>query len=225
MVLQVYRSLLRDTAERSTVRAALDILLPALSARLGRDELDTALKYSLKVMTEDAGSIQQMAHLWETVTTHSRLFARHKSEITPHLLPSLLLLGSHPHPPVQLTRLVVALAKLILDWAVAGQDKEASQPTTPRLGRDALDTVVNVLLRLAFANAAKRPNKSYSAAGGVGLEADQYAHFVGAEVYATASRSKHEYLQSIGIVNMSTSRDEAVLVKEMGQLLVAKDLM
>ena len=35
----------------------------------------------------------------------------------------------------------------------------------------------------------------HSAGGGVGSAAVQYAHFVGAEIYATASPSKHGYLQ------------------------------
>ena len=48
----------------------------------------------------------------------------------------------------------------------------------------------------------------HSAAGGVGLAAVQYAKCVGAKIYATASPSKHEYLRSIGVSNISTSRDK-----------------
>jgi len=59
----------------------------------------------------------------------------------------------------------------------------------------------------------------HSAAGGVGSAALQYAQFVGAEIYATASPPKHEYLRSIGINNISTSRDEASFADEMGQLV------
>ena len=59
----------------------------------------------------------------------------------------------------------------------------------------------------------------HSAGGGVGSAAVQYAHFVGAEIYATASPSKYGYLRSIGINNISTSRDEAVLAEEMSRLV------
>ncbi|KAL9188495.1 LOW QUALITY PROTEIN: hypothetical protein ACHAXT_006873 [Thalassiosira profunda] len=59
----------------------------------------------------------------------------------------------------------------------------------------------------------------HSAAGGVGLAAVQYAQCVGADIYATASPSKHEYLRSIGVHNISTSRDEAVFASEMTQHL------
>ena len=59
----------------------------------------------------------------------------------------------------------------------------------------------------------------HSAAGGVGLAAVQYTQFVDAEVYATASSSKHEYLKKIGINNVSTSKDEAIFADEIGQLI------
>ena len=62
----------------------------------------------------------------------------------------------------------------------------------------------------------------HSAAGGVGSAAVQYAQFVGADVYATASPSKHEYLRSIGVSNVTTSRDEAVFEAEMGELVGGK---
>ncbi|KAL7554746.1 hypothetical protein ACHAWF_018278 [Thalassiosira exigua] len=59
----------------------------------------------------------------------------------------------------------------------------------------------------------------HSAAGGVGLAAIQYARQVGAEIYATASPSKHDYLRNLGVENISTSRDGNVFSGEMGQLL------
>ena len=59
----------------------------------------------------------------------------------------------------------------------------------------------------------------HSAAGGVGLAAIQFAQRVGAEVFATASRPKHAYLQSLGVTNLSTTRDEDVFAKEMSLLV------
>lgn len=47
----------------------------------------------------------------------------------------------------------------------------------------------------------------HAAAGGVGLVAIQYANFVGAEVYATASDSKREYLTNLGVKFITTTRD------------------
>ena len=59
----------------------------------------------------------------------------------------------------------------------------------------------------------------HSAAGGVGSAAVQYAKFVGAKIYATASPAKHEYLRSIGVSNISTSRDETVFEEKMSNLV------
>ncbi len=55
----------------------------------------------------------------------------------------------------------------------------------------------------------------HSAAGGVGLAAIQYARRVGAVVFATASPSKHEYLRSLGVQHISTTRDENAFAVEM----------
>ncbi|CAK0873388.1 unnamed protein product, partial [Prorocentrum cordatum] len=48
----------------------------------------------------------------------------------------------------------------------------------------------------------------HAAAGGIGLVAIQYAKHVGAEIYATAgAEEKHEYLRSLGVKHITSSRD------------------
>jgi 8-amino-7-oxononanoate synthase len=47
----------------------------------------------------------------------------------------------------------------------------------------------------------------HAAAGGVGQAAIQIANYVGAEIYATASPSKWEFLRSIGVTHVFNSRD------------------
>ena len=47
------------------------------------------------------------------------------------------------------------------------------------------------------------------------LAAIQYAKRVGAEVFASASLGKHEYLRSLGVRHISTSRDSDVFGREM----------
>ena len=59
----------------------------------------------------------------------------------------------------------------------------------------------------------------HSAAGGVGLAAIQYAQSIGAEIFATASPSKHDYLRSLGVKHISTSRDGETFVSEMSELV------
>jgi NADPH:quinone reductase-like Zn-dependent oxidoreductase/acyl carrier protein len=46
----------------------------------------------------------------------------------------------------------------------------------------------------------------HAAAGGVGLAAIEIAKHIGAEIYATASAAKHDYLKSLGIEHVANSR-------------------
>eukprot|EP00931_Biecheleriopsis_adriatica_P048348 TRINITY_DN27935_c0_g1_i1.p1 TRINITY_DN27935_c0_g1~~TRINITY_DN27935_c0_g1_i1.p1 ORF type:complete len:5156 (-),score=1260.04 TRINITY_DN27935_c0_g1_i1:82-15549(-) len=60
----------------------------------------------------------------------------------------------------------------------------------------------------------------HAAAGGVGLVAIQYAKFVGAEVYATAgAEEKHEFLRSLGVKYITSSRNGAKFEEDMRRFL------
>jgi myxalamid-type polyketide synthase MxaB len=66
-------------------------------------------------------------------------------------------------------------------------------------------TAYHALLRMAQLKAGERI-LIHAAAGGVGQAAVQLAQFVGAEVFATASPGKWEYLKSQGIAHVMNSR-------------------
>jgi len=59
----------------------------------------------------------------------------------------------------------------------------------------------------------------HAAAGGVGLAAVQYAQRIGARIIATCSDGKREYLQSLGVVHIASSRDADRFVKEVRDIL------
>ncbi|CAJ1440834.1 unnamed protein product, partial [Effrenium voratum] len=60
----------------------------------------------------------------------------------------------------------------------------------------------------------------HAAAGGVGLVAIQYAQFVGAEVFATAGADeKHEFLRSLGVKYITSSRNGAKFEEDMKSFL------
>ena len=59
----------------------------------------------------------------------------------------------------------------------------------------------------------------HAAAGGVGLAAIQYAQRVGARVVATASEGKRDYLRSLGVELITSSRDAAVFAEELKSVL------
>eukprot|EP00952_Eustigmatos_sp_NYUAD-ZCMA_P008889 36844-Eustigmatos_ZCMA.PRE.1 len=63
----------------------------------------------------------------------------------------------------------------------------------------------------------------HAATGGVGLAAVQYAQSVGAVVYATAGREeKHDYLRSLGVKYVTSSRDAEVFYRDMKSFLGEK---
>ena len=66
-------------------------------------------------------------------------------------------------------------------------------------------TAYHALLRLAQLKAGERV-LIHAAAGGVGLAAVQLAKLVGAEVFATASPGKWEYLKAQGVPHVMNSR-------------------
>ena len=163
VILQVYRSLLRDTSERNTVRAAMDVLLPSLKNRLGK-EIDHALVSTLNIMREEGNSIPQIAHLMESITRHPSVYMSYKLELIPHMLTSLSLLGQ-PNASLELTKLSVALAKLIFDWGIlASKSQESCQDQVTHksmsgLDQKSIETILNILMRLAFATAAGKPDQ------------------------------------------------------------------
>ena len=60
----------------------------------------------------------------------------------------------------------------------------------------------------------------HAAAGGVGLVAIQYAHFVGAEVFATAGvEEKHQFLRDLGVKYITSTRDGAKFEAETKEFL------
>ena len=60
----------------------------------------------------------------------------------------------------------------------------------------------------------------HAATGGVGLAAVQYAQSVGAIIYATAGRKeKHDYLCSLGVQYVTSSRDPDEFYKDMQSFL------
>jgi acyl transferase domain-containing protein/7-keto-8-aminopelargonate synthetase-like enzyme/acyl carrier protein len=81
-------------------------------------------------------------------------------------------------------------------------------------------TAYHSLVQLARLKAGERV-LIHSAAGGVGLAAIQIAQAAGAEIFATASPSKWDYLKSLGIVHIMNSRTldfaEEILVATGGE--------
>ena len=119
VTLQVYRSLLRshNTLEKSMVRTALNLLVSSLPKRLPSSELQVAIKYTMKIMSEDSISIQQLVHLLECITCHPDVFSSNSSALIPHIMNALSALGISQTSSSELKELSIATTKLIFDWS------------------------------------------------------------------------------------------------------------
>ena len=144
---QVYRALLRahNTPERSMVRAALNLLVPSLTVRLSSDELDVALKYTIKVIQEEGTSIQQIAHVLECITCHSDIYSPYSSVLIPLMVHALSVLGVSQNP--ELKELSIATVKLISEWSET--KRSSDQDNYQHIS----DSTVNFLIKLVLLNA------------------------------------------------------------------------
>ncbi len=142
----------------------------------------------------------------------------------------LIALGAYPGEAAEMggdaAGVVTALGEGVSDLSVGDRvfgmmgGGFASRVTTPaatlRAMPDALDFAGAATLPSTFCTAqaafeaadlkAGRKVLIHAAAGGVGLAAIQLARAIGAEVYATASAPKRDYLRSLGITHVFDSR-------------------
>lgn len=155
VTLQVYRSLLRshNTLEKSMVRTALNLLVISLPKRLNADEFQVAIKYTMKIMSEEASSIQQQVHLLECITSHPDVFSRNSSALIPQMMNALSSLGISQTSSSELKELYIVTAKLIFDW----NKTEASTPVDGV--SKILDALVNYLIKFILLNAEGKSDR------------------------------------------------------------------
>lgn len=159
VILQVYRSLLRShsSVEKENVRAAMGVLLPTLPARLGEQDLEIALKYTVKVMHEEGDSLAQTAHLWESIIGHKQVFERFRVTIMPYMKHAVSLLGSHLHSHPEYRRLAACLAQLMIEWSDGGD--------AISLDQNIADALVNILVRVSLFNAESKSSHDHHRVG------------------------------------------------------------
>jgi hypothetical protein len=149
VTLQVYRALLRshNTTEKNIVRAALNVMVPALPKRLSPDELENALKYTAKIMHEEGNSVQQLTHLLECVSCHPEVYYRYSSLLLPQMIYALSVLGVSQNSSTELKELSITATKIIFEWNERKQDI-AKSPNTPENSH-----IVNFLTKIILLNA------------------------------------------------------------------------
>jgi len=125
IILQVYVALLRtfQPDDRGLVRAALDILVPALQDRLDADDFYKSLRWTRKIMYEDGHTLPQLVHMWHLITRHPTLFYSYRVQFVPQMVNSLNRVGLPPSTHIENRHLAIGLVDLILSWEQHRRDR------------------------------------------------------------------------------------------------------
>lgn len=127
IIRQVYVALLRFNHQESKelIRAALDLLVPALPARLSASELSQFIDQTAIVLADEGTSVSQLAHIGQIVVRFPHIFKHHSPRFAPLLANSLPRLGLPTNGPNENRFLSVSLLELLLLWD--GPGKPASR--------------------------------------------------------------------------------------------------
>lgn len=118
LIQQVYGALIRahQPEGKEIIRAALDLLVPALESRLPESERKKAIEFTNRVMFEEVNSIPQLAHIWTMVVSHSDVFYVNRNQFVRYMINSLTRLGLPPNAPPENRALAVSVVELVLRW-------------------------------------------------------------------------------------------------------------
>jgi transformation/transcription domain-associated protein len=134
IILQVYVALLRSHQQegKNLVRAALDLLVPALPIRLQEKELRKMFEFTNRIMFEEGNSIPQLSHVWHTIVNHPEVFYYRRHQFVPYMINSLNRLGLPPNCPPENRALAVTIVELVVGWAINQGKKTANYSSGPK---------------------------------------------------------------------------------------------
>ncbi|XP_041986434.1 transcription-associated protein 1 isoform X2 [Aricia agestis] len=117
IVLQVFHSLLKAHAveARSVVRAALEILTPAMPQRM-EDGNTMLTHWTKKIIVEDGHSVQQLFHILQLVVRHYKVYYPVRHALVGHMVAAMQRLGFSGTASLEHRRLAVDLAEVALKW-------------------------------------------------------------------------------------------------------------
>lgn len=135
IVLQVYVALLRacQPEGRGLVHQALDILTPALPRRLSHNPNDHKfpiwIRYTKKVLLEEAHNTNSVTHILHLIARHQDLFYIARSQFVLPMATSLSRIGLTPTCSIENRRLCLDIISVILKWERISRDIEADENT------------------------------------------------------------------------------------------------
>jgi transformation/transcription domain-associated protein len=125
LILQVYSALIRahQPEGKDIIRAALDLLIPAMERRLTESEKKKATEFANRIMFEEVNSVPQLAHIWAMVVSHSVRYYDNRHHFVRHMINSLTRLGLPPNAPPENRSLSVSVVELVLLWHRMQEDE------------------------------------------------------------------------------------------------------
>ncbi|KAA0197800.1 hypothetical protein HAZT_HAZT001767 [Hyalella azteca] len=163
IVLQVFHSLLKAHAmeARTVVRQALEILTPAMPARM-EDGNTMLTHWTRKILVEEGHSIGQLVHILQLVVRHVDVYQPVRQHLVHHITSAMHKLGFSITANMDQKRLAVDLAEVCIKWEERRVADEKAGVVAPAVetrmkGRTLLDqyrpavhadTVVYFLVRL-----------------------------------------------------------------------------
>uniref|UniRef100_A0A146L0J1 Transformation/transcription domain-associated protein n=6 Tax=Lygus hesperus TaxID=30085 RepID=A0A146L0J1_LYGHE len=117
IVLQVFRSLLKAHAleVRPVVRQALEILTPAMPARMD-DGYKMLTHWTKKIIVEEGHSMQQLFHILQLVVRHYAVYYPVRHNLLRHMVTALQRLGFSASSSLEHKKLGCELAEIIIRW-------------------------------------------------------------------------------------------------------------
>lgn len=155
IIIQVFQSLLKASTPdaRVVVKQALDILLPAIPARLEEGN-SLLLKCTKKIIIEEGHTMNQLIHMLQLLVRHYRLYYPIRQQLIPLMINSIHRLGYTFSGPLENRKTAVDLCEVIMRWEMFRQkdlrDKKKPTPEDPfePLDPKHVDSILNALLRL-----------------------------------------------------------------------------
>ncbi|KAK6924485.1 PIK-related kinase, FAT, partial [Dillenia turbinata] len=144
IILQVFVALLRtcQPENKTLVKQALDILMPALPRRLplGESRMPIWIRYTKKILVEEGHSIPNLIHIFQLIVRHSGLFYSCRAQFVPQMVNSLNRLGLPFNTTAENRRLAIELAGLVVGWERQRQNemKPVSDGDAPSQSGDGL---------------------------------------------------------------------------------------
>ncbi|XP_064456550.1 transformation/transcription domain-associated protein-like isoform X2 [Ornithodoros turicata] len=134
IVLQVFHSLLKAHAveARAVVRQALEILTPAMPARM-EDGNSMLTHWTKKIIVEEGHTLAQLVHMLQLLHRHYKVYYSVRHHLVQHMVSSVQRLGFTPNANLEHKKLAVDLAEVVIRWEMQRHREEGQggPPSSP----------------------------------------------------------------------------------------------